>query len=239
MAVGDFNGDGRLDLTVANQSDNTVSVLLDTTATGAAVPSFSPQVTFAVGVDPNSVAVGDFNGDGKPDLVVANAGNLDTGNTVSVLLNTMSAGATVPAFAPQVTFAAGGGPNSVAAVDINGDGRPDLAVANYSDNTVSVLLNTTTPLTAVPSFAGQQTFAAGSFARLGGGGRLQRRRQARPRRRRLRRRHGVGAAEHDVGRGRPPLVRRPDHLRRRQRSPSPWRWATSTATAGPISSSPT
>ena len=163
VAVGDFNGDGRLDLTVVNQSDNTVSVLLDTTATGAAVPSFSLQVTFAVGVDPNSVAVGDFNGDGKPDLVVANAGNLDTGNTVSVLLNTMSAGATVPAFAPQVTFAAGGGPNSVAAVDINGDGRPDLAVANYSDNTVSVLLNTTTPLTAVPTFAGQQTFTAGSF----------------------------------------------------------------------------
>ena len=81
MAVGDFNGDGRPDLAVANFGSGTVSVLMDTTAAGATTLSFAAQQTFAVGAGPISVAVGDFNGDGKPDLAVANHGS----NTVSVL----------------------------------------------------------------------------------------------------------------------------------------------------------
>jgi hypothetical protein len=70
MAVGDFNGDGRPDLAVGNLFNvpGTVSVLLNTTAPGAGVPSFAPEQTFAVGADNRSVAVADFNGDGKPDL---------------------------------------------------------------------------------------------------------------------------------------------------------------------------
>ncbi len=158
MTAADVNGDGKPDLIVANAIDGTVSVLLNTTAPGAATPSFAAQQTFAVGNAPNSVTAADVNGDGKPDLIVANAND----STVSVLLNTTVPGAATPSFAAQQTFATGSFPVSVTAADVNGDGKPDLIVANASDNTVSVLLNTTAPGAATPSFAAQQTFATGS-----------------------------------------------------------------------------
>ncbi len=158
VAVGDFNGDGRSDLAIVNVGANTVSVLLNTTTAGATALSFAPQQTFAVGNLPFKVAVGDFNGDGKPDLVVTNADD----DTVSVLLNTTAAGATTPSFAPQQTFATGGFPDGVAVGDFNGDGKPDLVVANRLDDTVSVLLNTTAMGATIPSFAPRQTFAAGA-----------------------------------------------------------------------------
>src|SRR5215471_9093778 len=62
-AVGDFNGDGKLDLVVANQGSNTVSVLL-----GKGDGTFQAAVNYADGTGPNSVTVGDFNRDGNLDL---------------------------------------------------------------------------------------------------------------------------------------------------------------------------
>jgi hypothetical protein len=160
LAVADFNGDGIADLAVANQNDNTVSVLFNTTAPGATTPSFAAQQTFATGSVPLSVAVADLNGDGKLDLVVAN----DLSNTVTVLLNTTAAGTTTPSFSPQETFATGSDPASVVVADFNGDGKPDLAVANNASSTVSVLLNTTAPGATTPSFSPQRTFAIGFLA---------------------------------------------------------------------------
>ncbi len=158
VTVGDFNGDGLPDLALANYSSNTISVLLNTTPTGAITPSFAAQATFAVGSYPYSLAVGDFNGDGRPDLAVANS----SGNTVSVLLNTTAPGAATASFAAQQTFATGTSPRSVAAGDFNGDGKLDLAVANYSSNTVSVLLNTTALGAPSASFAAHKAFTTGS-----------------------------------------------------------------------------
>ena len=133
VAVGDVNGDGRPDLAVANLNSDNVSVLLNQTAPGATAPSFAPQVTFATGAGPFSVAVGDVNGDGRPDLAVANLG----ADSVSVLLNQTAPGATAPSFAPQATFATGPAAVSVAIGDVNGDGRPDLVVANSTTPTAS------------------------------------------------------------------------------------------------------
>jgi hypothetical protein len=156
VVAADVNGDGRPDLIVANDGSGTVSVLLNTTAPGAAVPSFAPAVNFAVGSSPLSVAVADVNGDGRPDLVVArNLGN------VSVLLNTTAPGATTPSFSAATNIAAGDFAFSVAAVDVNGDGRPDLLLADGGSN-VLVLLNTTAPGATVPSFAVAGSFAAGT-----------------------------------------------------------------------------
>ncbi len=158
VTAADLNGDGKPDLIVANENSNTVSVLLNTTAPGASTPSFAAQTTFATGSNPRSVTAADLNGDGKPDLIVANQG----ANTVSVLLNTTAPGATAPSFAPQQIFATGSEPVSVTAADLNGDGLPDLIVANLGSNTVSVLLNTTAPGATTPSFAAQTAFATGS-----------------------------------------------------------------------------
>jgi len=131
VAVGDFNGDGKLDLVVVNSFSNNVSVLL-----GNGDGTFQTALDFDTGVAPWSVAVGDFNGDGKLDLAVTNA----TIGNVSILLGNGDG-----TFQPAVNYGAGPLPGSVVVGDFNGDGKLDLAVANQSaGNTgpsmVSVLL---------------------------------------------------------------------------------------------------
>ncbi len=132
VAVADVNGDGRPDLITANRLSHNVSVLL-----GDGNGSFGTATNFDVGTavsQPSSVAVADVNGDGKPDLVTANYGS----NDASVLLGDGNG-----SFGTATNFPAG--TNSqyshvVAVADIDGDGKPDLAIANYGSNDVSVLL---------------------------------------------------------------------------------------------------
>jgi hypothetical protein len=157
VAFGDVNGDGRQDIVTANSGNGTVTVLLNTTATGSSVVSFAAPQSFSVGASPRSVALGDMNGDGMLDVVTADAGS----NTVTVLRNTASPGATSVSFSPQA-FAVGSSPVSVAVGDINGDGRGDVVAANSGAGTVSVLIGTTPTGAGSVSFAAQQTFAVGA-----------------------------------------------------------------------------
>ncbi len=159
VATGDFNGDGKLDLAIANQTDGTVTILLNNATGVFAVATNSP---FAVGTGPTAVVVGDFNGDGKLDLAFTNVG----GDNVTLLLGDGTGGFAAATGSP---FAVGAGPHSLVAADFNGDSKLDLAVANATDGTVTVLLgNGTGGFTAAPGSpfrvgSAPQFVAAGDF----------------------------------------------------------------------------
>ena len=179
VLVADLNGDGRPDIATANNSGSVVAVLLNTTQAGAAALTFASVQTFAVGAFPVDIKAGDFNGDGRSDLVVSNNGaGAGAGTTISVLLNTTPMQSAAASFAPQQTFPVGTGPRGVAVGDLNGDGRADIAVANSGNGNISVLLNTTAIGAAAASFAPQTAFATGTgmgdveFGDLNGDGRL-------------------------------------------------------------------
>src|SRR4029434_5695072 len=118
----------------------------------------SPSVNFdrqlgtvPTGTTPFAVAVGDLNGDGKLDLAIANSGS----SNVSVILNATGTDGT-PAFALPQTFETKQTPRGITIGDVNGDGKADLVVANFSANCVSVMLNTTATGDQNTSFAPQQ-----------------------------------------------------------------------------------
>jgi hypothetical protein len=134
IAAGDLNGDGKLDLAVANGGDinggkdGGISILL-----GKGDGTFKTATNLAEVKNPTSIAVGDFNRDGNTDLVVTkNDGGV---GQVGVLM-----GSGDGTFQAAVDYAAGNAPTSIVTGDFNGDDRPDVVVSNRVDGTVSVLL---------------------------------------------------------------------------------------------------
>jgi hypothetical protein len=135
VAVGDLDGDRAPDLAIGHFGEEdagettgrTVSVLLN-----RGDGSFKAKRDYRTGINPRSVAIGDLNGDRKPDLATA---NFDA-STVSVLINRGDG-----SFRVKRDYRAGrGGANSVAIADLNGDRKPDVAATSFSFR-VSVLLN--------------------------------------------------------------------------------------------------
>ena len=146
VAVGDFNGDGKQDLAVANGGSNNVSILL-----GTGAGSFGAATNFAVGTFPKSVTVGDFNSDGKQDLAVASIKN------VSILL-----GNGAGSFGTATNFAIETDPVSISVGDFNSDSKQDLVVANFGDSkAISILFGN-----GAGSFGAATNFGAASLSRL-------------------------------------------------------------------------
>ncbi len=130
LAVADFDGDGLLDVAVANETSHSLSLLRGDGA-GGFVPC--PEA-IPVGRAPRQILVADFNGDRRPDLAVA----LIEDHAVSVWLGAGAMRFTAPEGSP---FATPAGPWGLASADFNGDRRADLAVANSGAGVVSVFLN--------------------------------------------------------------------------------------------------
>jgi hypothetical protein len=164
VKIGAFNGDGLLDLAVANAMDDTVSILLgngDGTFTAA---SGSPVST---GGFPFFLAVADF-GNGHADIAVTN----ENDSTVSILLGngdgTFTSGQTISNFNYN--------PGPIVVADFNGDGKVDLAVADFTPANLAINVSyvvvvqgngdgTFTPFAQSPIAVGFQPFAmvAGDF----------------------------------------------------------------------------
>ena len=145
-------------VTAFDGGPTTKTFTLTVTTPATCNPVSFAAATFAINFKPFSVAVGDFNGDGKQDLATANSGS----NDVSVLLGDGAGG-----FGAATNFAAGTSPVSVAVGDFNGDGKQDLAVANFNSNNVSVLLaDGAGGFSAAVNFntgTGPQSMAVGDF----------------------------------------------------------------------------
>jgi hypothetical protein len=125
VALGDLNGDGKLDAATGNLGAKSVSVLANS-GRGA----FAAPVNYPLKRQPQDIAIVDLNGDGKLDITTANP------NTVSVLLNRGDG-----TFGNTLEYPGGRNTWAFAVGDLNGDGRPDIALTNYARSSVSVLLN--------------------------------------------------------------------------------------------------
>src|SRR6185503_19762282 len=161
VALGDLDGDGRLDLGVANHFGDSISIYRNTSARGVIdAGSFASPLILAASVGPHGLAIQDFNGDGKPDLVVANNGH-GSGNTVSVYRNTGSPGNF--AVAQRINYLVGTEPDFLAVGDLDGDGKPDIAVMNYVSSTLALLRNVSTDgVIDASSFAAKVEFPTGT-----------------------------------------------------------------------------
>jgi FG-GAP-like repeat/Abnormal spindle-like microcephaly-assoc'd, ASPM-SPD-2-Hydin/FG-GAP repeat len=171
IVAGDFNKDGKLDLAVDNQcgtgggcTAGTVTILL-----GDGTGNFTPAAASpATGSGPVTMAVADFNGDGNLDLAVPSDcganGTCTTNGAVTILL-----GDGTGRFTASASMAATGlRPYGIVVGDFNGDGKPDLAIANNDSNTVSILLGdgtgNFTPIASPPATGAGPVFpAVGDF----------------------------------------------------------------------------
>ena len=143
----DANGDGHTDLAVVGY-ENSLAIL---TNDGAGHFSTAQQI-WAYGGSPVQVVAGDFNGDGRTDLVSCNSGLGE--NNVTVLTNSPTG-----AFSVLARFPAGLGPVSITSGDFNGDGKLDIATADYVSHTMTVLTND-----GHANLTISQTLPAGNFA---------------------------------------------------------------------------
>ncbi len=137
IAAGDLDGDGKPDLAVPNNQSTTLSIYRNTSTPG--VISFATKVDLYVGLHPQRVAIGDLDGDGKPDLAVAN--NANFGAILTVFKNTCSVGSI--SFASKFDYTFNWGPLDVEIGDVDGDKLPDIIVSTYNSNIISILLNNT------------------------------------------------------------------------------------------------
>ena len=156
IAFGDIDGDGKMDLIATSLTTNStpsmVSVFKNASSVGQV--SFPSRTDLTPTSGPYGVAVGDLDGDGKPDIVVTNF----LSNSISIFRNTSASGNI--SFAPKVDVATALAPHSVVIADIDGDGKVDIAVTNTFSGSFSVFRNQST--NGSLAFATRADIASGS-----------------------------------------------------------------------------
>lgn len=155
ISAGDIDGDGFTDLVVTNLSSNSVS-LLKNTSTGSNI-NFATKVDFTTLVQPIAAVVTELDGDGKADIIVSCFGS----NQLSFFRNVSTTGIiNTSSLSTRSDISSGISPFSITSADIDGDGKNDIVVPNYSGNNISVFRNISTSGTIL--FATASTFATQS-----------------------------------------------------------------------------
>ncbi len=158
----DMDGDGKPDVVTVNQADSNhkVSILRNTSVAGdISGGSLAPAVDLAGADAGETIAAGDLDGDGKPDLIVGSW----SGQTIAVYRNLSTSGSvTTNSFAPEVAFSAGGNVHTIAVGDLDGDGKPDLAVVTELPSQLSLFKNMSMPGSfTISSLGARIDFATG------------------------------------------------------------------------------
>jgi hypothetical protein len=147
LSLGDFNGDGKLDIATSNRPNGAVVMVRPNTAVSGTIDSNSlgayVQLSTA-GSYAEAVAIGDINGDGKPDIVSAADNNGSSPAVISVFKNTTTS--TLIGFAAYDTYTEATGNsrseiNDVQLADLNNDGLLDVVRTNYNSNNISIFRN--------------------------------------------------------------------------------------------------
>src|SRR5258708_4681106 len=159
-AAGDLECDRNLGLLVISEGNPIISVFRNAGAGGSLNSnSFAQHIDYPARTQPSLVAIRDLDGDGRPEIIVTSFSG-----TVSVYRNASVPG-TIDAnsFASRTDFSSGSGSFALAVADLDGDGKAELVVGNFWDNTVSVFRNTCTMGNITSnSFAAPVTFTAGA-----------------------------------------------------------------------------
>ena len=143
IALGDIDGDGKSDIVSTNYTGTSVSIYKNTSKSGAiTTSSFASKVDYTTGTSsapsPFGLALADIDGDGKLDMLVTNY----VDNSVSVFRNKASSGTiSSSSFDAKVEFSTGSTPSDIAIADLDLDGKVDMVVSNFADNTISVYRN--------------------------------------------------------------------------------------------------